>query len=87
MGEMGWLGVAYREEQGGFGGRMVDVALILEHLGRGLVPESYIPSVVLAGGLISQLGSDEQIETFLHPMMSGKTLEAEGVIGTRPKGT
>jgi alkylation response protein AidB-like acyl-CoA dehydrogenase len=73
MGEMGWLGVAYPEDQGGFGGQMVDVALILEQLGRGLVPEPYIPSVVLAGALVSRLGSGEQIETYLHPMMSGKT--------------
>ena len=39
MGEYGWLGVAFSEEQGGFGGRFVDMALILEQLGRGLVPE------------------------------------------------
>jgi alkylation response protein AidB-like acyl-CoA dehydrogenase len=52
MGEYGWLGVAFPEEQGGFGGRFVDLALILEQLGRGLVPEPIIPSVVLAGGLI-----------------------------------
>jgi len=73
MGEVGWLGVAYPEEQGGFGGRMVDLALILEQLGRGLVPEPYISSVVVAGGLVSALGSGEQIEATLVPMMSGKT--------------
>ncbi len=56
MGEFGWLGVAFPEDQGGFGGRFVDMALILEQLGRGLVPEPYIASVVLAGGLISRLG-------------------------------
>ncbi len=73
MGEYGWLAVAFPEEQGGFGGRFVDMALILEQLGRGLVPEPYIPSVVLAGGLLSKLGSAEQIEQFLTPMIEGKT--------------
>lgn len=73
MGEMGWLGVAFPEEQGGFGGRFVDLALILEQLGRGLVPEPVIPSVVLAGGLLSKLGSDAQRESFLAPMIEGKT--------------
>ena len=43
MGEYGWLGVCFPEEQGGFGGRFVDAALILEQLGRGLVPEPLIP--------------------------------------------
>ncbi len=72
MGELGWLGIAFPEEQGGFGGRFVDLALVLEQLGRGLVPEPYIASVVLAGGLVSRLGSEAQIETFLAPMIEGR---------------
>jgi alkylation response protein AidB-like acyl-CoA dehydrogenase len=73
MGEMGWLSVPFPEEHGGFGGRFVDLALILEQLGRGLVPEPIIPSVVLAGGLVSRLGSQTQIEQFLAPMVAGRT--------------
>ncbi|MGH0028229.1 MAG: acyl-CoA dehydrogenase family protein [Myxococcota bacterium] len=73
MGEMGWLSVPFPEEHGGFGGSFVDLALILEQLGRGLVPEPIIPSVVLAGGLVSRLGSDAQIEQFLAPMIEGRT--------------
>ena len=73
MGEFGWLGVAYPEEQGGFGGRFVDLALILEQLGRGLVAEPLIPSVVLAGGLLSRLSNDAQREAFLAPMIEGRT--------------
>jgi alkylation response protein AidB-like acyl-CoA dehydrogenase len=72
MGELGWLGVAFPEEQGGFGGRFVDMALVLEQLGRGLVPEPYIASVVLAGGLISRLGNEDQVESFLAPMIEGR---------------
>jgi len=70
---MGWLSVPFPEEHGGFGGRFVDLALILEQLGRGLVPEPIIASVVLAGGSISRLGSPAQIEQFLPPMIAGKT--------------
>ena len=73
MGEYGWLAVAYPEDQGGFGGRFVDMALILEQLGRGLVPEPYIASVVLAGGLISRLGTESQIEQYLAPMIEGRS--------------
>ena len=69
MGEVGWLSVAYPEEQGGFGGCMVDLSLILQQLGRGLVPEPYIASVVVAGGLISRIGSEQQVESYLVPMM------------------
>ncbi len=73
MGGYGWLGVAYPEEQGGFGGSFVDAALILEQLGRGLVPEPYIASVILAGGLISRFGNESQREAFLTRMLEGKT--------------
>jgi alkylation response protein AidB-like acyl-CoA dehydrogenase len=73
MGEFGWLGVVFPEEHGGFGGGFVDLALILEQLGRGLVPEPVIPSVVLAGGLLSKLGTDAQREAFLAPMIEGRT--------------
>jgi alkylation response protein AidB-like acyl-CoA dehydrogenase len=73
MGEMGWLGVPFPEEHGGFGARFVDLALVLEQLGRGLVPEPIIPSVVLAGGLLSRLGSEAQREAFLTPMIEGRT--------------
>ena len=72
MGEMGWLSVPFPEEHGGFGGSFVDLALILEELGRGLVPEPIIPSVVLAGSLLSRLGNEEQRERFLLPMIEGR---------------
>ena len=39
MGEYGWLGIALPEEFGGIGGDFLDMAIILEQLGRGLVPE------------------------------------------------
>src|SRR5262245_35531918 len=73
MADNGWLAVAFPEAHGGYGGSFVDVALILEQLGRGLVPEPYIPSVVLAGGLISRLGTQAQVDAFLAPMIEGRT--------------
>ncbi len=73
MAEQGWLAIAIPEEQGGFGGSFVDMTLILEQLGRGLVPEPFIASVVLGGGVLSELGSEEQRDTFLGPMIEGQT--------------
>lgn len=73
MADNGWLAVGFPEEHGGFGGSFVDTALILEQLGRGLVPEPYIASVVLAGGLLSRLGTAAQVEKHLAPMLEGRT--------------
>ncbi|MGE3635772.1 MAG: acyl-CoA dehydrogenase family protein, partial [Sandaracinaceae bacterium] len=49
MGELGWLGLPFSDADGGFGGDMIDVALVLEQLGSTLVPEPYTASVVLGG--------------------------------------
>ena len=73
MAEQGWLAIDVPEEQGGFGGTFVDMAIILEQLGRGLVPEPVIPSAVLGGGLLSSLGTEAQRDAFLTPMISGET--------------
>jgi alkylation response protein AidB-like acyl-CoA dehydrogenase len=73
MAEQGWLSIAIPESQGGFGGTFVDLAIILEQLGRGLVPEPIIASAVLAGGLLSELGSEQQRDAFLTPMIEGST--------------
>ncbi len=71
MGDYGWLGIAFPEEYGGIDGSFIDMALILEQLGRGLVPEPYIASVVLAGWLVFERGSDEQKNAWLRPMIEG----------------
>ena len=71
MGDYGWLAVAFKEEVGGIDGDFVDMAIILEQFGRGLVPEPYIPSVVLAGGLLERHGTETQIEELLQPMIAG----------------
>lgn len=71
MGDLGWLGLAFPEAQGGYGGSFLDLALILEQLGTTLVPEPILPSVVLAGLTISRLGTEAQRERFLAPMIAG----------------
>lgn len=73
MGELGWLSVPFSDEVGGFGGDMVDVSLILGELGRTLVPEPYIPSVVLGGMAIARAGSAEQQRRWLEPLIAGDT--------------
>jgi alkylation response protein AidB-like acyl-CoA dehydrogenase len=73
MGELGWLGVAMPENVGGFGGTFVDVGLILERFGAALVPEPYIPSIVVAGLLLVHEGTEEQRQKYLPPMIDGRT--------------
>jgi alkylation response protein AidB-like acyl-CoA dehydrogenase len=73
MGELGWLGVAFPESVGGFGGSFVECALVLENLATTLAPEPYLASVVLGGMTLLRAGSAEQHATYLTPMIEGDT--------------
>lgn len=73
MGELGWLAVPFPESVGGFGGSFVECALVLEQLGKTLVPEPYLASVVLGGMALLRAGDAKQHERFLTPMLEGDT--------------
>ena len=67
MAELGWLGLPFAEADGGFGGNQVDVMVIMEQFGRGLVLEPYLASVVMGGGALKRGGS----ETLKSEMLPG----------------
>ncbi|MCB1671343.1 MAG: acyl-CoA dehydrogenase [Gammaproteobacteria bacterium] len=70
--ELGWLTVPFREEDGGFGGSAVDLMVMMEELGRAMVLEPFVPTAVIAGGLISELGTDDQKRELLPRIMGGE---------------
>ena len=70
--ELGWLTVPFSEEDGGFGGSAVDLMVMMEELGKGMVVEPFVATAVLAGGLISALGSNEQKADLIPKIMTGK---------------
>ncbi|HLT63043.1 MAG TPA: acyl-CoA dehydrogenase family protein [Pseudohongiella sp.] len=69
--ELGWLTVPFREEDGGFGGSAVDLMVIMEEFGKGLVVEPFLATAVLSGTLISELGSAAQKEALIPSVMEG----------------
>ncbi len=60
LAELGVIGALFSEEQGGFGGKGFDIAVVFEELGRAGVVEPFLDTAVLAGGLIADLGNDDQ---------------------------
>jgi alkylation response protein AidB-like acyl-CoA dehydrogenase len=72
LGELGLTAIPFSEELGGFGGTGVETMLIMEQLGKGICLEPYMESVILAGGLIGQLGSDAQKEELLSGIATGE---------------
>ena len=71
MAGLGWQGLVFPEEYGGVGVSFLDLAVLLEEMGRALVPGPFVPTVVLAGGAISAAGSEEQKQEFLTRIAEG----------------
>lgn len=69
--ELGWLSMPFAEEDGGMGGTAVDVALVMEGIGRGLILEPYLSSI-MAGRAVARLGSPAQKANCLAALMEGR---------------
>ena len=74
--ELGWLGMMFDESDGGYGGTAVDVMVIMEQVGKGLIVEPFLSSLVLAGGLVRRAGNDSQKRQWLSAMIEGEKLGA-----------
>lgn len=71
--ELGWLGLPFDEADGGFGFGPTGVMLLAEELGKGLVAEPYVPSVVMGGGFLRR--ADASVKGELLPRLIGGELQ------------
>ena len=73
--ELGILGAALPEEVGGFGGGPVDTMIIMEELGRALVVEPYLETIVVGAGLLRRAGG-EAASAHIERMIEGAMITA-----------
>jgi alkylation response protein AidB-like acyl-CoA dehydrogenase len=73
MAELGWLGLIIDETYGGVGLDWVDLVVLLEETGRGLLPAPLI-STSLAAAAISEFGTHEQKERYLPSLADGSAI-------------
>lgn len=71
---LGWLSVPFAEEHGGFGGGPVDLMVMMEEFGKGLVVEPYYATVVLFGGLLRAAASPAQQARWIPGIIDGSVL-------------
>ena len=69
--EQGVLGTGLPEEHGGFGGP-TEIMVVMEELGKGLVLEPFMSTVVIGGGLIRDRGTAEQQADLLPRIIAGE---------------
>jgi pimeloyl-CoA dehydrogenase small subunit len=60
LAEQGLLGLPFSEADGGFGAGGVETMIVMEALGKALVLEPYLATVVIGGGFLRHGGSAEQ---------------------------
>lgn len=74
--ELGLCAAPFQESSGGLGGGSLATMIVMQEFGRNLVVEPYFETVVLAGGLIEDVGSPEQRQAFLPKIMEGEAIWA-----------
>ena len=70
---VGWTGLAFPETYGGTGGDFMDLAVLLEEMGRALVPGPFFSTVVLGGLSVLDAGTDNQKSDYLTRICEGRT--------------
>ncbi len=71
MADLGWMGLPFPEQCGGWGGSFLDLTVLMEEMGRACLPGPFMASVVLGGLTILGAGSDAQKEQYLTAIAGG----------------
>ena len=72
--ELGWLGLTVPEEYGGLGMSYFDLVLILEEMGRAMLPGPFFSTVVLGAMTLMEAGTDAQKQEHLPKVADGETI-------------
>jgi alkylation response protein AidB-like acyl-CoA dehydrogenase len=69
---LGWTGLVMPERYGGTGGSFLDLAVLLEEMGRALAPGPFFSTVVLGGLTVLDAGTETQKDDLLPRISSGE---------------
>ena len=75
MADLGWTGLIFSEAHGGAGLNMVDLVVVLEEMGRVVMPGPFFATVILGGLAIDLAGTAAQKKKYLPGICAG-TLKA-----------
>jgi alkylation response protein AidB-like acyl-CoA dehydrogenase len=74
MAELGWMGLVIPDEYDGMGMEFFDLAILLEEMGRNILPGPFFSTVVLGAMPIMSAGTDEQKKQFLPQIAAGEAI-------------
>lgn len=76
MAELGWARIPFPEQYGGLGLGLAELGVVLEELGRRLLPAPFLSTVLLAGRTLLLGGSEAQRQALLPPICTGEKVIA-----------
>jgi alkylation response protein AidB-like acyl-CoA dehydrogenase len=71
LAEQGWFGILYPEELGGSGLGLVDMTVLMEEMGRAVMPGPFFSTVLLGGAAILEAGTPAQQREWLPRIAAG----------------
>jgi alkylation response protein AidB-like acyl-CoA dehydrogenase len=72
MADMGWHAMRIPEAYNGLGMEMTDTAVLMEEMGRAVLPGPFFSTVLLAAEIVLEAGSEERKERVLGPIARGE---------------
>lgn len=77
--EQGWLGLIFPERYGGVELDFMDLTILLEEMGRAMLPGPFFSTVVLGGMTILDAGSEDQKNEYLPQISEGQAIVTLGL--------
>ncbi len=74
MAELGWMGLCFPGKYGGGDMSFLDLAVLLEEMGRACLPGPFFSTVVLGGLSILDIGNEEQKQECLPKLIRGEKI-------------
>ncbi|MDY6843696.1 MAG: acyl-CoA dehydrogenase family protein [Thermodesulfobacteriota bacterium] len=74
MVEMGWMGIVFPEQYGGTEGEFLDLMVLVEEMGRNILPAPFFSTIVLCALPILEYGTHEQKEKILPKIANGEEI-------------
>lgn len=74
MAELGWMGLIFPEKYGGTGAKFVDMVVLMEEMGRNIVPGPFFSTIALCALPILEFGTEEQKSKFLPQIIKGEAI-------------
>ena len=72
MAELGWMGLIFPEEYGGMRASFMDLVILMEEMGRNVLPGPYFSTIALCALPLFEYGSSEQKIKFLPQIAKGE---------------